>query len=326
MILGAALSLLLAAPPVAPRVEFADRSVVDLTPEVLIYGHLYDGQFLTVGGVFCDPVSGEILVADPGLNAIAIFDEKGSPLYSFRSDRLREPRQVIADREGNLYVLDNDFRRIKVFNYRGEFLSFLELPGLGPDQEIQVGAIALDADGNLYVGESKNGQVHVFGPDRKVRTRFGKKGQGKGQFTSIVGIAVDAENIYVADQEGIAVQVFTKYGRFLRGWGSHEAGLHNVSLPASVAVDPKGRVILIDKMRQEIKYYEADGRFIDRFGGLGPNPGDVVFPVGVSVDRKGRLCVAEAGNRRVQVLSIVEPPPKTAPIEGAPSGDSQILK
>ena len=318
MIAAAAIALLLSAAD-APRVATADRSVVDLKPEVLVYGHLYDGQFGSVGGVFCDPVSGEMLVADPGLNAIAIFDENGSPIFTFRSDKLRDPRRVTADREGSIYVLDGDLRRIKVFSYRGEFLSYLELPGLTPDQDILIGAIAFDADGSLYVGESKGGQIHVFGPDLKPRTRFGKKGLKSGQFTAIVGIALDAENVYVADQDGVAVQVFTKYGRFLRGWGQHEAGTQNVSLPAGIAVDPKGRIVLIDKMRQEVKYFEADGRFIDRFGGMGPNPGDVAFPVDVSIDRKGRLCVAEAGNRRVQVLSAVEPPPKPAPAAETPA-------
>ncbi len=308
--LPALLLVALAAEQGPPRVEVADRSVVDLRPEVLIYAHFYEGPFVVAAGVYCDPLSGEVYVADQGLNAIGIFDEKGSPLYTFTSDMLRNPSRVITDREGLIYVLDSDSTRIKVFSYRGEFLRDLELPALQSVKDRAITAIAFDAEGNLYVGDSKSGQVLVFDPARQLKARIGRKGTGRGQLSYIVGIATDAEHVYVADAEATAVQVFTRYGRYLRGWGYHEAGAHNVSFPSGIAVDAKGRIVLVDKMRQEIKYFESDGRMIDAFGGYGAEPGAVSFPTDVSIDRRGRLCVADSGNARVQVMSPVEAPPK----------------
>jgi hypothetical protein len=107
----------------------------------------------------------------------------------------------------------------------------------------------------------------------------------------------------------MAVHVFTRQGKFLRAWGHHDAGLQNVSLPAGIAVDGKGRVILVDTLRQEIKYFAPDGRLVDIFGGIGRGPGEVAYPTDLSMDGAGRLCVADGGNLRAQVLAPVEATP-----------------
>ena len=101
-------------------------------------------------------------------------------------------------------------------------------------------------------------------------------------------------------------------GRFLRAWGVHEVGKQNVSLPMGVAIDGKGRVALVDMLRQEIKLFEATGQLIGLFGGVGRRPGEVFFPSDVSSDASGRLCVADRGNSRVQVLAAVEATPDGA--------------
>jgi len=286
----------------------AKKSIADLRPEVVIRGGFYSGQFGTPAGIFCDPKTGEIFVADRSTNTIEIFDETGAALYSFSDDEhLSEPSRVAVDDEGRIYVIDLDRTRIKVFNYRGEFLSNLELPGFGADEKPSFTAITFDAaNGDLWIGDSRSGQVVAFDRRLQPRMRIGTLGDGQGQLDGIAGIALDERNVYVASQEGIAVQIFTRQGRFVRGWGIHDAGLHNVSLPAGIAVDAKGRVILLDTLRQEIKYFDPDGKLIELFGGLGLQAGAVSFPTDLGMDRKGRLCVADSGNGRAQVLAPIE--------------------
>jgi hypothetical protein len=312
--LAVALLMLVAAAPAAAQGrssmahDRAPRSIVGVEPNVGIYGGLYSGIFTNVVGVWCDRVSGEVYVADSGANAIEIFDEKGAPLFAFTDEHLQEPFRIAVDPRGRIHVIDSERSRIKIFNYRGEFVEYLKLPGFDDGTQIFT-AIAFDANGDLYVGESRSGQVLVFRPDLRLKVRVGTFGEDKGQLSGIAGIAFDAEHIYVSSQDGVAVHVFSKYGRLLRAWGYHDAGLHNVSLPAGIAVDAKGRVILLDTLRQEIKYFDVDGRLIDMFGGLGPEPGAVSYPTDLSMDRNGRLCVADRGNTRVQILTPVEAPP-----------------
>ena len=201
---------------------------------------------------------------------------------------------------------------MKIFSYRGEYLSSIDVAAAAK-QKVGLTALALDDDGNLYVGDSANGQVLVLDHRREVKVRFGSPGIGKGEFSTISGIAADAERIYVSDNLALGVQVFSRHGRFLAGWGIHEVGRANVSFPSGIAVDAKGRIVLVDQLRHDIKYFAPDGRLIEQFGGMGTGPGEVGNPADVSIGRGGRVCVAERGNGRVQVL---------VPVEGVPPQDT----
>jgi tripartite motif-containing protein 71 len=156
------------------------------------------------------------------------------------------------------------------------------------------------------VGENESGQVLVFTPDLHPRLRFGERGEEDGQFQSIAGIAVDAAAIYVVDHQVRPVQVFDRRGNFLRGWGRHDLGAENFSLPEAVAVDAKGHVVVVDALRHEIKFFDVLGRFLARFGGIGPRPGQIAYPADLAIDGQDRLYVVEKGNARVQVFEQVE--------------------
>ena len=104
------------------------------------------------------------------------------------------------------------------------------------------------------------------------------------------------------------VQVFDRRGNFVRGWGAHDFGIQNFSLPESIALDSKGRVFVIDALRHEIKLFDREGNFLDRFGGLGRRAGNISFPVDVAIDAQDRVYVVEKGNARVQVFEPVANP------------------
>jgi hypothetical protein len=153
----------------------------------------------------------------------------------------------------------------------------------------------------------------VFGPDRRVRLRFGRRGEGKGEFLSIADIAVDAEHIVVIDHRALAVQVFDRHGNFERGFGQHEMGAENFSLPEAAAFDPSGRLVVVDALRHEVKVFTIEGRFLGRFGGYGNAPGNVAGPADVASDGKKLLYVAERVGARVQVFEELERPAPPKP-------------
>ena len=276
-----------------------------LRPIALFSQHLYQGDLRAPRGVALDRAHDEVWVADTGNHLLGVFTPDGVPVFTAPPSRhLREPARMAVDLRGRLLVLDNDRSRIKVLSYRGEYLSDLALPGLRGTPRF--GALATDAEGNLYVGENESGQVLVFSPDLRPRLRFGERGEEDGQFQSIAGIAVDAAAIYVVDHQVRPVQVFDRRGNFLRGWGRHDMGAANFSLPEAVAVDSKGHVVVVDALRHEIKFFDAAGAFLGRFGGLGARPGQIAYPSDLAIDGRDRLYVVEKGNSRVQVFEQVE--------------------
>lgn len=278
-----------------------------IRPLGLITSHLEEGPLAEPRGVALDLTREEVWVVDTRGGRLGVFTSDGVPIFATSpSDRLREPHRVAVDSAGRLLVLDNDRTAINVLDYRGEWIGTLDLPGL--PAEPSIGAIAVDRSGRLYVGENGEGRVHVFSPELKTLARFGSRGTEEGQFQSIAGIAADDEAIFVVDHQVTPVQVFDRRGTFLRGWGRHDMGAQNFSLPQAVALDSKGHVVVVDALRHEIKFFDREGRFLDRFGGYGGRPGNVAFPADVAIDGADRLYVAERGNGRVQVFEIVDAP------------------
>jgi DNA-binding beta-propeller fold protein YncE len=262
-------------------------------------------------GVYYDPKTQEIYVADTKNDLVGIFNSSGISLFAFGgNDDIKEPIKVISDDQGSLLVLDIN-RRIKIYNYRGEFLKDFDHPELQGKKT--VGTMTFDHESNLYIGENENGQILVFDRNLNLKLKFGSKGEGKGKFKSISSIAIDKRDgrICVTDyQNAPAVQVFDKSGNFLLGWGEHQMGPHNFSLPGGIAIDSKGRIFIADTLRQDIKVFTEDGKMIYRFGGLGYRAGQVAYPVDIAIDPSDKIYVVEKVGRRVQVFQEVEIPVK----------------
>jgi DNA-binding beta-propeller fold protein YncE len=308
----------LATAAVAARADGPPPPLVGLRPDAIVWEHLYDGPFVGPGALFYEPNAKELYVGDRVTNVIGIFTADGIPLFAFGDSRLHEIRGLAVDREGHIHVVDNDVSRVKVYSYRGEFLFYLELTGYRPEKKPDFTAIHFDRGGQLFLGDSANGEVLVVSPSGRVQLRLHGS---PTEFSTITGIATDERLIYVADQAGVAIQVFDRVGRFVRGWGEHQAGKQNVSLPHGICVDARGRVVLIDTLRQEIKVFQATGQLVEIFGGLGRAPGQVLYPTAGACDDTGRVYVGDSANNRVQILQAVDgalpPAEPAAPAEPA---------
>ncbi len=280
-----------------------------ITPLYAVYRHIDTGLFKEPMGVFFDRRTEEILVADTRNNVIAIFTGEGEPTFSF--DGVEEPRKVMVDKKGRIYVIDNEMAMgVKLFSYRGEFLGFFTFPGFEGAEKVIPVSMTVDREGNLYFLDQGNLRVLVYDKAGNFKVSFGKGGRGRGEFSVLADVAVDARgNIYVTDQRGVAVQAFGPSGSFLMGWGRHTFERHQFSLPNGIAIDPKGRILVADTLRQDIKLFDQTGGFLGRFGGLGVAPGDVAYPIELEVDDRGRIYLVEKVGGRLQVFQEVDRKP-----------------
>lgn len=253
-------------------------------------------------GVFVDRSTGEVYVADTKNDLIAVYDRDGLHLFSFGyNGEFKEPLKAVTDLQGRIYVLVGIPRKIKIFNYRGDYLQ--DFPFKGLEEEVVPTALAVDGEGEIYIADAGSGQILVYDSEYRLIMSIGAKGNGDGHFRSVQGIAVDPQgNIYVADARSRPVQVFGSEGEFLRGWGEHATGPQNFSLPSGLALDSEGRVMVVDTLRHAIVVFTKEGRFLGRHGGKGMGPGAVTYPSDIATGPDGRVYVVERVGSRLQIM------------------------
>ena len=298
-------------PPVASTTsETAPKTATQITlaPVQVVYRQVEGTYLKSPRGVWVDKAKKEVIVADTMNDLVAVYDAKGLPLFAFGyNQELKEPVKAVADPAGRIYVLNGIPRAVKVFSYRGEYLN--DFPLTGTDKKPNPTALAADDKGNIYVADDAGGQIQVYDNAFRLVREFGKKTDGSSYLKNVQAIAVDGDgDIYVADASAIpAIQVFSSDGKFLRGWGAHDAGPHNFSLPAGLTIDGEGRVIVVDSMRHAITVFTREGNYLSRHGGMGRQAGAVLYPTDIASDGSEKIYVVERLGSRLQVLEEQSP-------------------
>lgn len=72
------------------------------------------------------------------------------------------PIDIKADKNGNIYVLDNGSYRIKKFSSKGRFLKTIGRKGKGPNEIETAKSIAVSADNNIIVADWGNMAYKIF--------------------------------------------------------------------------------------------------------------------------------------------------------------------
>jgi len=71
-------------------------------------------------------------------------------------------RDIEADSEGNIYVLDIGDKQIKVYNKKGHFLRVISRKGQGPGELSSPIDIYIDEKDLIYISDSENNRISVF--------------------------------------------------------------------------------------------------------------------------------------------------------------------
>jgi hypothetical protein len=116
--------------------------------------------------------------------------------------------------------------------------------------------LAFDSTGNVYV--LADDKISVFDVSGTLLRQWGSRGSADGQFTlsqnpgSYWGhdrVAIDGQDrVFVADSQNFRIQVFDKFGAFVRKWGSPggAAGQFGEQGPVSIAIGKRGNVCVGD--------------------------------------------------------------------------------
>jgi len=109
-----------------------------------------------VGLVVADAMNFRVQVFQAGV-PVVIFGQKGDAAGDFAL-----PRDVAIDSAGHIYVLDNQFENVQIFDRAGQLLMAFGGSGDGPGEFSLPSGITIDDRDRIWIADSYNRRVQVF--------------------------------------------------------------------------------------------------------------------------------------------------------------------
>lgn len=179
--------------------------------------------------------------------------------------------------------------------------SFGDMPGQG--QLKQPMAAITDGLGSIHVSDFERGEVVVYSPDGTFRYAYGKNAPEGVRFRSPYGMAEYNSRIYVADNAGRRILVFSRSGEYQRVFLESNPGSETgIFIPTAMTVDPdNGNLYIADVFQQRILVVSQDGKLVAVLPADGGNV-SLGYPNGLVLSNKKNLYVADSNNARIIVF------------------------
>ena len=255
--------------------------------------------------------------------------------------QLNLPSGIALDGKGSIFIADRSNNRIRKIDAKGIITTYAGKgeTGYAGDNGPAVKArldhpfgIDIDGKGNLFIADRGNNRIRKVNKEGIITTIGGDGGfffmgdNGPAYRASIAGptgVAVDKDgNVYVADRNNNRIRVIDSQGmiRTIAGTGQQDyngdselARDTNLHLPFGVAVEPDGKLLVLDRSHYRIRRVDPKRGKVETVAGNGkkqfagdggPATGAVLnFPHGMVVDKDGNLIFSDKGHYRIRTIS-----------------------
>ena len=306
---GASLAILAALLAGAPSAASSSGGGLAFEPRLILCNYAESAALQHPRGIAFDPRDGAIYVSNTGAHRIEVFSRTGRPLGRFLHRVARpggglvdgRPTALAFDAAGRLLVVDQLAAYVDVLDRRLRPVTRLAIPDGHP------AAVAVGRDGTIWVGTTAEAsRVHRFRPDYAPDGVWGEAGTAPGRLQDIAAIAAlgDTAIAVACERTDLTVQIFSPAGEYRRGFGTHEVGDGNFSLPTGLVADADGRLWVLDDIRRSLQVFDDQGNFATRIEGGGTALGAFQHPSAIAADGRGLIAVTDRGIGRVQVFAV----------------------
>jgi hypothetical protein len=204
-------------------------------------GKFEDNRHVAIDG------NGKIYSSDYQGGKIQVFDSGGKFLTQWIADPKMNLYELLADRKGNVYILQNK----GIFVYKGESGELINKA-----EAYDYKDITLTLDGKIIATTGKG--ITILDANLKPVQEFKDAAERANTVFGFEDVAVDGNNlIYAVDRQNGDICKFSPEGKFLNRFKS------GTSTSRPIAIDNKGRIFVSDV--SEIYVFDAEGKQINSF-------------------------------------------------------------
>jgi DNA-binding beta-propeller fold protein YncE len=209
------------------------------------------------------------------IDIVEVYNSYGTRVGEIGGDEVKMPNDLAFDRDGNLYVVDSERKKVWVYDSTtGTLLRSIGSAGKG------AGKFRFPCSLTIWYRTNSSG--------------------------------VEYAELYVADQGQGLVQIFDLDGTFLRSFGGIPTeGMMGWKLKGkfarlqSLQVDGSNRLHALDSQTSSIQILNPDsGVHITTYGSRGSDPGQLRLPLDMVIDATDQVIVANYGNNRIEMISV----------------------
>jgi DNA-binding beta-propeller fold protein YncE len=202
---------------------------------------------------------GRILVTDPGLGAVHVFDTWEGKRYQISGDRhhrLLRPTYIAVDDDDNIYLTDSQLSAVVVLRPNGQLKRII---GSGVF-DVPAG-ICIDSKNRvLYAADWWKGEILLFDLEGRLLRSFGSRGSGTGQLKWPRDIALHDNTLFVLDHGNSRFVLFDSLGNFHAIWPFGANGR-----PLAFAFDAVGHLYYVDLYSGGLVAMDTNGRVVTGF-------------------------------------------------------------
>ncbi len=251
-----------------------------------------------------DDAGGRIYVADPGHQAVFVFDETASEFYVWDESTLDIPFKSpisIALAEQNILVSDSEQGLIFVFNDQGRLLAEIGRNHLQRPTGVSYDPIRKQ----ILVSDTDADRIKIFDLKGKLLGEIGKSGTGPGQFNHPTFLHYQEDRLYVTDSLNARLQIINRTDGSILTVGQRGLYVGNFSRPKGIAVDSDGNIYMTESYYDYLLIFNPDGDLLMAIGGSGQQPGEFSQPTGIWIDDRDRIFVSDMLNSRISIFQYL---------------------
>ena len=254
-------------------------------------------------GVACNDAS-MLVVGDTGNGRLVRYTVENNtvkPVGEIRTPQLSVPIRLQMNSKGDIFALDGKQRRILRFAAGGQFKDYVTPEGVPSSPTIIPRSFKVDRNDNLYLLDIFSARVLVLSPEGKYQRQL-EFPKAYGFFSDL---AVDFKGaIFLLDSVKAAVFVAAKDAK---EFTPLTQGLREqLSFPTYLATDSRGVLYVVDENGAGVVTLGQDGSFLGRQLAMGWSEGFLYYPSQMCANGRDELFIADRGNSRVQLFSIVK--------------------